>query len=83
MTLPCYAESGRIYHQGSLSSALCEDSRYIQRLRSNIARKFQDPGSQIKVGRDILYPDITVGLYSVAMYLGVTGTGSLLLRMQD
>ena len=42
-------ESGRIYHQGSLSGSLCNKTSYIENIGRNIVRKYKDPHSQIKV----------------------------------
>ena len=44
-----FAESGKIYLQGSLSSSLCEDPDYIKTVGLNIARKYKDPDSKIQV----------------------------------
>ena len=42
-------ESGRIYHQGSLSGSLCNKTSYIENIGRNIVRKYKDPHSQLKV----------------------------------
>ena len=68
-------ESGKIYHQGSLSSGQCEDADYIRTVGLRIAKEHKDPNSVIKVNIWSIFVCQVYPCGSVALPLAVTGVG--------